>query len=257
MALAVAGALVLGQWDEAAAVAFLFSLSEALEALSLDRARRAVRALLEIAPETAERIGPDGHAHRVPASSLDVGQRVRVRAGDRVPVDGRIIAGRSSVDQKMITGESVPVLREVGDEVFAGTINGEGSLDVEATKPPWATASAHRIASPASAKAQKGPEGPRSTASVEKFAAIYTPVVVGLAARCVMIVPPLLLTRRDVADLVRPRVGAPGDRLPVRPGDRHPGRRRQRLGERGPSRNSGQGRPVPRGIRPPPPPGVR
>src|SRR5206468_3934133 len=99
MTLAVIGALVLDQWDEAATVAFLFGLSEALEALSLDRARRAVRALLEVAPETAELVGDDGPGRVIPASQVRVGDRVRVRAGDRVPVDGTVVAGRSSVDQ--------------------------------------------------------------------------------------------------------------------------------------------------------------
>ncbi|MDB5352819.1 MAG: heavy metal translocating P-type ATPase [Planctomycetota bacterium] len=188
MALAVAGALVLNQWDEAAAVAFLFSLSEALEALSLDRARRAVRSLLEITPETAERIEPNGHVHQVPASSILVGQRVRVRAGERVTVDGRVVAGRSSVDQKMITGESIPVLREEGDEVFAGTVNGEGALDIEATR-PLGDAVVSRIAERVRA-AQKG-RAPVER-SIERFAAIYTPAVVVLAL-LVMIVPPLIV----------------------------------------------------------------
>ena len=187
MALAVAGAIVLGQWDEAAAVAFLFSLSEALEALSLHRAKRAVRSLLEITPETAERIEPDGHIHRVNVELIQVGNRVRVRAGDRVPIDGRVIAGRSNVNQAMLTGESVPVIREVGDEVFAGTVNGEGSLDIEATKAA-AEGLANRIAQRVrEAQAGRAPVQRR----VERFAAIYTPVVVVLAA-LVMIVPPLV-----------------------------------------------------------------
>jgi Cd2+/Zn2+-exporting ATPase len=188
MALAVVGAIVLGQWDEAAAVAFLFSLSEALEAFSLDRAKRAVRSLLEITPETAERIEPDGHVHRVGVEQIQVGDRVRVRAGDRVPIDGRVVAGRSNIDQAMLTGESVPVIREVGDEVFAGTVNGEGSLDVEATKPS-VEGLANRIAQRVrEAQAGRAPVQRR----VERFAAIYTPVVVGLAV-LVMIIPPLIV----------------------------------------------------------------
>ena len=187
MALAVAGAIALGQWDEAATVAFLFGLSEALEGLSLERARRAVRSLLEITPDTAERIEADGHVHRVSASLILVGQKVRVRAGERIPVDGKIIAGRSSVDQKTITGESVPVPREVGDEVFAGTVNGDGALDIEATKLAGDSVVA-RIAEHVR-QAQKG-RAPTERA-IEKFAAIYTPAV-AILALLVMILPPLL-----------------------------------------------------------------
>ncbi len=130
MAAAVFGALALGQWDEAATVAFLFGLSEALEALSLERAKRAVRSLLEIAPEHAEVLGPDGQPRVIPVGQVKAGDRIHVRAGERIPIDGVILSGRSSVDQKAITGESVPVAREAGDPVFAGTVNGEGSLRV-------------------------------------------------------------------------------------------------------------------------------
>jgi Cd2+/Zn2+-exporting ATPase len=187
MSLAIAGALALGEWEEAAAVAFLFGLSEALEAMSLDRARNAVRQLLEIAPESAELLGPDGTRTRVPASSVRVGQHVLVRAGERVPVDGRVVAGRSSVDQKAITGESIPVLREPGEPVFAGTVNGEGTLEIEATRPlseAVVTRVVERVRS-----AQRGRTPIERT--LERFAAVYTPVVVVLAV-LVMIVPPVL-----------------------------------------------------------------
>jgi Cd2+/Zn2+-exporting ATPase len=187
MTLAVAGALALGEWHEAAAVAFLFGLSEALEGLSLEHARRSVRALLEIAPETAERLGPDGRAEVVPASSLRPGDRVRVRAGERVPIDGRVASGRSSVDQKMITGESVPVLREPGDEVFAGTVNGDGTLEVEASRPLDDSVVARVVERVRAAQAGRTPV----ERTVERFAAYYTPAVVALAA-LVMVVPPLL-----------------------------------------------------------------
>src|SRR6516165_6405142 len=106
MGLAILGAMGLGQWDEAATVAFLYGLSEALEGLSLERARRSIRALLDLSPATAERIGPDGRVQAVPASQVRAGERILVRAGDTIPVDGEIVAGRSSVDQKTITGES-------------------------------------------------------------------------------------------------------------------------------------------------------
>ena len=188
MALAVAGALALGQWDEAATVAFLFGLSEALEALSLEKARRAVRSLLEIAPETAEKIDAEGRVEIVPASAIEAGQTVRVRAGERVPIDGRVLSGRSRLDQKAITGESVPVPKEPGDEVFAGTVNGEGALEVEALR-PLGDALVSRIADQVRAAQKSRAPAERS---VERFAAIYTPAVVAMAA-LVMVAPPLLV----------------------------------------------------------------
>ena len=189
MGLAIAGALALGQWDEAATVAFLFGLSEALEAMSLDRARRAVRALLEIAPETAEVVDPDGSTRVVPASQLEAGDRVRIRAGERVSIDGTVLSGRSSVDQKAITGESVPILREPGDAVFAGTVNGEGALEVEASGPLGDALISRIIARVREAQAARAPAERR----IERFAAVYTPIVVAVSL-AVMIVPPLLLT---------------------------------------------------------------
>ena len=132
MGLAIVGAVALGQWDEAATVAFLYGLSEALESMSLDYARRSIRAFLELAPPTAECIGVDGTTKMVAASEIRRGDRVLVRTGETIPVDGTVAVGRSSVDQKTITGESVPVLREVGDPVYAGTINGDGTLEIRA-----------------------------------------------------------------------------------------------------------------------------
>jgi Cd2+/Zn2+-exporting ATPase len=191
---AVAGAVVLGQWDEAATLAFLFCLAEALEALSLERARKAVRSLLEIAPRSAELVLPDGTTRVVPAASLQVGDRVVVRAGETVPIDGRVRAGRSNVDQKNITGESLPVLREVDDEVFAATVNGEGALEVEATR-PLSDAVVTRIVERVRA-AQRGRTPVEQT--VDRFAAVYTPIVVGLAA-ATMVLPPLFLADADRA----------------------------------------------------------
>ena len=188
MSVALLGALALGQWDEAATIAFLFELSEAVESFTLGRARRAVRRLLEVAPETAEIIEADGTTRVVAAGSLRAGDRVRVRAGVRVPIDGRVVSGRSSVDQKSITGESVPVTRGPGDEVFAGTVNGEGALEVEAARPlddAVVTRIVERVR-----EAQKGRTPVERT--IERFAAVYTPLVVALAALTAL-VPPLVL----------------------------------------------------------------
>jgi len=186
MVVAVVGAVALGQWDEAATVAFLFGLSEALESLSLERARRAVRALLEIAPETAEVVGPDGQSQVVAASQVRPGQRVRVRAGERIPVDGRVVNGRSSVDQKAVTGESVPVVREQGDEVFAGTVNGEGALELETLRPLGDAVISRIVEQVRAAQAGRAP----LERSIERFAAVYTPLAVALALG-VMLLPPL------------------------------------------------------------------
>jgi len=188
MGLAVVGAFALGQWDEAATVAFLFGLSEALEALSLERARRAVRTLLEVAPETAEVIGSCGGVHRVGAKTVRVGDRVRVRAGERIPIDGTVRDGRSSVDQRSITGESVPLERGPGDEVFAGTVNGEGALEVETTRPLGDAVVTRIVEGVRAAQAGRTP----AERSIERFASWYTPRVVALAVG-VAVLPPLVV----------------------------------------------------------------
>ena len=188
MGLAILGAIGLGQWDEAATVAFLFGLSESLESLSLERARRAIRNLLEIAPQTAERISSDGTIERVPAGQVRAGDRVLVRAGDTIPIDGNVIKGRSSVDQKTITGESVPVERGPGDSVYAGTVSGEGTLEIEACGPVSDSLISRIVAQVREAQSGRAAVERR----ISRFAAIYTPVVVVLSL-LVMVVPPLLI----------------------------------------------------------------
>jgi Cd2+/Zn2+-exporting ATPase len=187
MGLAILGAIALGQWDEAATVAFLFGLSEWLESLSLQHARRAIRKLLEITPQTAERIGPEGTTSLVPAAEVRSGDRILVRSGDTIPVDGAIRKGRSNIDQKAITGESVPVTRGPGESVYAGTVNGEGTLEIEASG-PLSDALISRIVAQVR-EAQSG----RATIErrIDRFARIYTPAVV-LLSMMVMFLPPLL-----------------------------------------------------------------
>ena len=188
MGLAILGAIVLGQWDEAATVAFLFGLSESLESLSLERARRAIRSLLEIAPQTAERLGPDGTLELIPASQLRAGDHVLVRAGDTIPIDGQVLKGRSSVDQKTITGESVPLERGPGDPVYAGTVNGEGTFEIEAGGPASDSMIARIVAQVREAQSGRAAVERR----IGRFASVYTPVVVVLSL-LVMIVPPLVI----------------------------------------------------------------
>ncbi|WP_165067905.1 heavy metal translocating P-type ATPase [Paludisphaera rhizosphaerae] len=182
MTLAILGAAALGEWDEAATVAFLFGVSESLEALSVARARRAVRRLLEIAPPTAERI-VDGRSETVPVDALVKGDRVLVRAGDQIPIDGAIVKGRTGVDQKAITGESTPVDRGPGDPVYAGTINGEGTIELEASG-SIGEALISKIADQVrAAQAGRAPVERR----ISQFARWYTPMVVVIALLTVMI----------------------------------------------------------------------
>jgi Cd2+/Zn2+-exporting ATPase len=167
-------------------VAFLYGLSESLEALSLDYARRSIRALLELAPPTAERLASDGTTEKIAASAVRRGDRLLVRSGDTIPVDGAIARGRSSVDQKTITGESVPVLREEGDLVYAGTVNGEGTLEVTASGPVGDALISRVIAQVRATQSGRAPIERR----ISRFAAIYTPIVVSLSLM-VMLAPPL------------------------------------------------------------------
>jgi Cd2+/Zn2+-exporting ATPase len=187
MTVAVSGAVAIGEWFEAATVAFLFALSLALEAWSVGRARRAVAALMDLTPPVARLLGPGGREELVPPSQVSVGERFLVRPGDRVPLDGRIVAGTSGIDQSPITGESIPVPKGPGDEVFAGTINGDGSLTVESTKPASDTTLARITRMVGEAQSRRAP----SEQWVERFARYYTPAVMGLAL-LVLVVPPLL-----------------------------------------------------------------
>ncbi|SDB71704.1 heavy metal translocating P-type ATPase [Belnapia rosea] len=188
MVVAVAGAVGIGEWFEAATVSFFFALALALEAWSLGRARRAVAALMELAPPTARVLMPGGTEREVPAAEVAVGARILVRPGDKLPLDGRVAAGESEVNQAPITGESVPVHKAPGAEVFAGTINGDGALEVETTKAARDTTLAQIIRMVGSAQGRRAP----SEQWVERFARVYTPAVMVLAL-AVFLVPPLLL----------------------------------------------------------------
>jgi len=187
MTVAVIGAMAIGEWFEAATVAFLFALSLALESWSVGRARRAIAALLDLAPPTARVLRPDGGEAVVPVADVRLGSRLIVHAGERIPLDGRVTAGTSSVNQAPITGESVPVEKAAGAEVFAGTINGDGTLTVRATKAAADTTLARIIRMVEEAHARRAP----SEQWVERFARIYTPAVM-IGAILVFLVPPLV-----------------------------------------------------------------
>ena len=187
MTLAVIGAMILGQWPEAAMVMFLFALAERCEEYSLDRARDAIGALVKLKPETALVKTCCGDWKEVPAGSVKVGQVVRVRAEDLVPLDGEVISGTSSVNQAPITGESWPVKKEPGAKVFAGTINGPGALEITVTANSEGTTLARIIRAVQRAQSERSP----TQRLVDKFAATYTPLVVLLAA-LTAVVPPLV-----------------------------------------------------------------
>jgi Cd2+/Zn2+-exporting ATPase len=188
MTVAVAGAAGIGEWSEAATVAFLFSLSLALEAWSVGRARRAIAALMKLAPETAKVRREDGKEEEVSANAVPVGATVIVMAGERIPVDGTVSRGESHVNQAPITGESVPVAKTVGGAVYTGTINGDGTLEITVTKAASDSTFAQIIRMVGEAQSNRAP----SEQWVEKFARIYTPVVMALAAAAFLL-PPLLL----------------------------------------------------------------
>lgn len=177
MSIAVAGAAMLGEWAEAATVVVLFALGNALEGYSTDRARQAIRRLMELAP-TKARVLRGGHEVEVPAREVQVGELVAVRPGERVPMDGQVVEGCSSVNQAPITGESVPVPREPGDTVFAGSINERGYLLVRTTRPYDETMIARILHLVEAAQQTRAP----LQRYVDRFAAIYTPAVLAGAA---------------------------------------------------------------------------
>ena len=187
MVVAVAGAIGLGEFFEAATVAFFFSLSLFLESWSVGRARNAVSALLDLAPPTARVLNDNGSEADVPASAVAINARFVVRGGDRIPLDGEVVDGAGAVDQAPITGESALVPKERGDEVYAGTINGEGTLTVRATKAASDTVLAKIIRMVGDAHARRAPV----EQWVAKFARIYTPIVMALAI-AIALLPPLI-----------------------------------------------------------------
>jgi len=187
MVIAVCGAMLIGQWSEAAIVVVLFSLGEALESYATERSRGALESLLDLAPPTALVLRPDGTTDLLPVEAVAVGARVLVRPGDRIAVDGVVRAGRSAVDQAAITGESVPVDKAAGDEVYAGTINTSGALEVEVTRRAVDSTLSRMITLVQEAQARQAPV----QRFVDRFARVYTPAVTLIAA-LIAGVPPLL-----------------------------------------------------------------
>jgi Cd2+/Zn2+-exporting ATPase len=185
MLVAVVGAILIGEWFEAATVVCLFALAQLLEARSMDRARGAIRALMDVTPVEALVRREYGEV-RLGVDAVRVGETISVRPGEKIPLDGRVAAGQSHVNQAPVTGESLPVDKQPGDDVFAGTINGRGALDVVVTRPRRDTTLARIIHLVERAQAQRAP----SQAFVDRFARYYTPAVLILAV-AIALVPPI------------------------------------------------------------------
>ena len=188
MVIAVTGAALIGEWAEAAVVVVLFALGEALEGYATERARQALQGLVDLAPPTALRLQPDGSVEELPVEQLAVGDRVRVRPGDHVSVDGIVWAGESAVDQAAITGESMPVDKRPGDAVFAGTVNTFGALEVEVSALAADNTLSRMVQLVQEAQARQAPV----QRTVERFARVYTPLV-AVVALLVATIPPLAL----------------------------------------------------------------
>jgi Cd2+/Zn2+-exporting ATPase len=186
MLLAAAGAAVIGAYAEGALLLFLFALAHALEHYALGRARNAIAALADLAPAYA-RVVRDGYDELVPVEDVTLGTRVLVRPGERMPVDGRVDRGQSTVDQAPITGESVPVDKGPGDNVFAGTVNGEGAIEVITTRATGDRTLDRIVTLVAEAQTQKAP----TQQLTERFERVFVPIVL-VADALLIVVPPLV-----------------------------------------------------------------
>ena len=187
MLVAVAGAIALGQWSEGASVVFLFALAQLLEARAMERARGAIGSLMDLAPAETVVKDASGALRSAAIDDVRVSDVVVVKPGEKIPLDGRVAAGESLVNQAPVTGESLPVEKGPGDEVFGGTINGRGALEVQVERLRADSTLARIIQLVERAQAQRAP----SQTFVERFARVYTPAVLGLAV-VVAVGPPLV-----------------------------------------------------------------
>ncbi|OSZ64853.1 cation-translocating P-type ATPase [Hydrogenophaga sp. IBVHS2] len=188
MTVAVTGAFLIGQWPEAAMVMALYAIAELIEARAVDRARNAIRSLLALAPEEADVRQADGSWQRMLAKAIAVDSIVRVRPGERFALDGVVSSGNGAVDQSAVTGESIPVDKAPGDQVFAGTVNAASELQIRTTAPAGDTLLARIIQAVEQAQGSRAP----TQRFVDRFAAIYTPAVFVLAVLVALLTPWLM-----------------------------------------------------------------
>lgn len=188
MSIAVTGAILIGQWPEAAMVMFLFTVAELIEARSLDRARNAISGLMQMTPEQATVLQADGNWLEQEVKSVELGARVRVKPGERIALDGAVISGSSTIDQAPITGESLPVEKTIGDKVFAGTINQAGSLEYTVTAAANNSTLARIIHAVEQAQGARAP----TQRFVDQFSKVYTPAIF-VFALAVAVIPPLFM----------------------------------------------------------------
>ncbi|NTR82660.1 cadmium-translocating P-type ATPase [Enterococcus faecium] len=185
MTIAIIGAAIIGEWTEGSIVVILFAISEALERFSMDKARLSIRSLMDIAPKEAL-IRRNNVEQMINVSKIEVGDIMIIKPGQKIAMDGQVIKGHSSVNQAAITGESVPIEKNINDDIFAGTINEEGALEVKVTKHVNDTTIAKIIHLVEEAQGERAP----AQAFVDKFAKYYTPTIMVIAA-LIVIVPPL------------------------------------------------------------------
>jgi Cd2+/Zn2+-exporting ATPase len=188
MTVAVTGAFVIGQWPEAAMVMALYAIAEAIEARAVDRARNAIQGLLAMAPDQASVLQSDGSWLTVAVAQIAVGSTLRVKPGERVPMDGVVQTGQTSINQAPVTGESIPVDKAAGDPVFAGTINESGTFEFEVTALASNSTLARIIHAVEQAQATRAP----TQGFVDRFAAIYTPAIFVIAVVVALVGPWLL-----------------------------------------------------------------
>ena len=185
MTVAVTGAILIGQWPEAAMVMALYAIAEAIEARAVDRARNAIQGLLALAPDEASVYGPDESWTTVPVTEVPIGATVRVRPGERVPLDGHVTSGSTTIDQAPITGESLPVDKAVGDPVYAGTINATALFEMQVDAAASDSTLARIIHAVEQAQSTRAP----IQRFVDRFAAVYTPAVFAIAAAVALLGP--------------------------------------------------------------------
>lgn len=184
MILAAIGSIVIGYWTEGAILIFIFALSGALETYAMNRSHREISSLMRLQPEEAWLVRGDFEPMKVPVSSLKVGDHLLIKPGERIPVDGKIIKGSSAIDESAITGESIPVSKHAGDEVFAGTINLNGTITINMTKPNSETLFQKIIALVQTAQSEKSP----SQLFIEKFENLYVKGVL-ISVAIMMVLP--------------------------------------------------------------------